>query len=130
MIDNLANKRAAFAYKEISKLNEQMLQNYRSLVRSFSAMILNNGYGLAIAFLYSKKDGNNQHKFLYQHIEEWLKKQNFLKDQSKDLMTNITESDNDYYRFLEAETLSLLEWLKRFTEGICTGKGAAKLENQ
>jgi len=119
---NLPNQRAAFAFKRVSELHGELLQKYRSLVRSFPAMILSNGYGLAIAFLYSKKKGKesqiqSEHGQLYKHINDWLTEQKFLSEDKKDLMKNIAESDKDTYRLLESETLALLEWLKRFAEG-------------
>lgn len=115
MRNNFANERAAFAFEKVSKfeINSESFQKYRSLVRSLPAMILNNGYGLAMAFLYSKKDSET----LYGHIGDWLKEQKILPNKNLNLMENIAESDKDTYRLLESETLALLEWLKRFTEG-------------
>jgi len=113
MNKSFANKRTAFAFKKVSNVAPNSFQQYRSLVRSVPATILNNGYGLAMASLYSK----NESKALYDHIEVWLKEQQMLPNKEKNLMSNIAESDKDTYRLLESETLALLEWLKRFAEG-------------
>ncbi len=116
MTENLANNRARFAFdmvKKVSEISGDALQKYRSLARSFPAMILSNGYGLAIAYLYSKS-GNQT---LYQHIETWLQQQNMLPNKEKGLMDNLAHADQSTYRLLESETLALLEWLKRFAEG-------------
>jgi len=115
MTKNVVNERAKFAFEKVSKLHGEALQKYRSHVRSLPAMILSNGFGLAMAFIYSKKET----KILYEHISTWLKKQDILRDmdKNKDLMGIIAESGIDTYRFLEAETLALLEWLKRLAEG-------------
>lgn len=113
MNKNFSNKRSEFAFKQVSEVDPNSFQKYRSLVRSLPATILTNGYGLAMASLYSKKESQT----LYNHIEVWLKGQQMLPNKDKDLMGNIAESDNDNYRLLESETLALLEWLKRFAEG-------------
>lgn len=112
MSKNIASKCSKFAFEQVSEVNGESFQKYRSLVRSLSATILTNGYGLAMAFLYSKKEG----KALYKHIETWLIQQGLL-DNGERLISYIAESDKDTYRLLESETLALLEWLKRFAEG-------------
>lgn len=113
MSKNFANERSLFAFKKVSEVDSKSFQKYRSLVRSLPATILNNGYGLAMASLYSKSENQT----LYNHIEVWLKGQHMLSNKDKNLMNTIAESDKDTYRLLESETLALLEWLKRFAEG-------------
>lgn len=116
MNKNFANKRSEVAFKQVSEVAPNSFQKYRSLVRSLPATILNSGYGLAMASLYSNYS-KNESKALYDHIEVWLKDQQMLPNNSQNLMENIAESDKDTYRLLESETLALLEWLKRFAEG-------------
>jgi len=113
MTKNVVNKRAEFAFRKVSELQDETLQKYRSHVRSLPAMILSNGFGLAMAFIYSKSD----YRIFYKHINEWFKEQKTPGFDGNDLMGIIAESGIDTYRFLEAETLALLEWLKRFAEG-------------
>lgn len=116
MTQNLESNRARFAFDEVKKVSEKSgnaLQKYRSLVRSFPAMILSNGYGLAVAYLYSK----DENKTLYRQIELWLKGQNMLPDKARGLMDSLAHADQSTYRLLESETFALLEWLKRFAEG-------------
>lgn len=116
MTKNVAIDRAQFAFKVISELSEDNLAKYRSLVRSFPAMILNNGLGMSLAYLYAKNN-SDEHSCLYGHIKRWMKRYNMPPD-NKDLITYLSESDDDdKYRMVETETLALLEWLKRFAEG-------------
>lgn len=122
MNKSFANERCAFAFQKVSDIKDaESLQKYRSLVRSLPAIILSNGYGLAMAYLYSNsingKGRNKAFDYLYGHIKIWLIKQRILLDNGKDLISNIADSDKDTYRLLESETLTLLEWLKRFAEG-------------
>lgn len=117
MNKSFANERSAFAFQKVSDIKDaESLQKYRSLVRSLPATILNNGYGLAMAYLYSKSKEQREARILYSHIEFWLKEQNMLPN-DENLMGNIAKSDKDTYRMLESETFALLEWLKRFAEG-------------
>lgn len=115
MVENLSETRAKYAFDEVSKLKGQLLEKYSSLVRSFPAMILTNGFGLAISFLCLKNE-KNEKKVLHEHIQCWLRKQDLLLKEDE-LMKKIVNSDSDTYRMLETETLALLEWLKRFAEG-------------
>lgn len=125
MPELLENRRAAFAFeqvgqivpKENSEKEKERSKEYRSLVRSFPAMILSNGYATAMAFLYSKKSEKNAHATLYQQILDWLKQQGLLTEDSSDFMRYLVEQDHNNYRMLTNETLALLAWLKRFAEG-------------
>lgn len=119
--------RAEYAYEKVSNLSEKTKQ-YLSLVRSFPIMIHNNGYAAAIAFLYSKKKGNNEYNMLYTHILEWLRDKKII-DNGSDLMQVITKSSNEEYRRLSNETISLLIWLKRFAEGMISDGSESSTNN-
>lgn len=117
MSKHLANERAKFAFDKVSDMRKNSTKDfptYRSLVRSLPAMILSNGYGAAMAFLYSK-EGDRK---LYDHLFEWLKEQELCPQKQNSLMEYISCSNQDIYRLLESETMALLEWLKRFAEGM------------
>lgn len=122
----LDNERAAFAYCKVAEFvrkgengsKQKLSEEYRSLVRSFPAMILSNGYGTAMAFLYSKKDGTNAYGRLYYQIQSWLSQQKMFPDEKgQGIMEYIVYQKRDAYRMLANETLALLVWLKRFAEG-------------
>ncbi|GGE35332.1 hypothetical protein GCM10011391_12560 [Pullulanibacillus camelliae] len=120
MRKQLANERARFAFKEVSGLKKNLkkeFSRYRSLVRSFPAMILTNGYGSAMAFLFSKQKTSSE-GLLYIQLSKWLNERSLFKSHKEDLMEYITEQSQDVYRQLTSETLALLEWLKRFAEGM------------
>lgn len=118
MDKNLANERARFAFDSVSevKASSKDFSKYRSLVRTFPPMILRNGYGAAITFLSTST--KNENRELYLHISKWLNEQDLLPDDEENLMKYISQNGQDTYRLFESETMALLEWLKRFAEGM------------
>jgi len=104
-------------YREKGKKEYESLENYKSLVRGFSSMILLNGLGQALAFLRAKgkDDWNNHHNLLYQHINLWLRK-HLREGESFDILGKIREEDSYKYRLYTKETLAFLVWLKKFAE--------------
>lgn len=88
-------------------------------------MILTNGIGPTIAFIYSKKkkksaeENENAYDLIYEQIDDWTKK-NFSSSKEKELMSWITEQDSLLYRAYTREVLALFSWLKRFAEGMIT----------
>lgn len=110
--------RADFAYNKIAEVNgwqdSKKKSDYRSYVRGFASMILQNGFGQALAFLRSKgkEDLTDPHNILYKHINEWLSKG----DNDFDILEKIRTENSDKYRQYTKETLALLVWLRKFAE--------------
>jgi CRISPR-associated protein Cmr5 len=102
-------ERAEFAYKKIREVKNN--NNYKSLVRGFPTMILQNGLGQALAFLKAK--GEIHHLSLYNHINEWLGDH---ENNAFDILKEIISRDSFIYRLYTKETLLLLIWLKKFAE--------------
>lgn len=110
----IEQERALFAYNEIDEVERSGNKDYKSLVRGFASMILQNGLGQALAFLRAKGKSNqsDHHNILYRHINEWLKK-----DESNfDILNKIVNGQNEIYRLYTKETLAFLVWLKKFAE--------------
>ncbi|MCS7299879.1 MAG: type III-B CRISPR module-associated protein Cmr5 [Spirochaetia bacterium] len=99
-------------------------KDYKSLVRKIPQMIMSGGLGQSIAFLYSKKSGNEVHKLLYEQFEDYFKS-NIVAirlDQSNiELIQWIISLDSYGYSIATWELLSLVKWLKRFAEGMIEG---------
>jgi CRISPR-associated protein Cmr5 len=98
--------------------------DYKSLVKSFPAMILTNGIGQALAFLRAKgkygqpdeNKGKPQHRALYKHISLWVTKEIYDGQPTDQLMQEIIQGTSDKYRRATTETLAFVAWLKRFAE--------------
>ena len=122
----LEQGRAAFAFdaasqgKELSKSSE-----YKAYVKKMPMLIKTNGLGAAVSFAYSKGKGrtDNAWGLIYEQIYEWLKKDpKDLIDLSStnDLMKALINADSATYRATTVEVLALLNWMRRFAEGLIT----------
>jgi len=125
----IEQQRAEFAYSKIDEVkkinNEKKKKEYKSLVRNFASMILQNGLGQALAFLLAKREkkGDRQtvqddpHDLLFKHINEWLKTY-FNEGNNFNILQKICDRNTDSikYRLYTKETLNFLVWLKKFAE--------------
>ncbi|MCS7459006.1 type III-B CRISPR module-associated protein Cmr5 [Paenibacillus doosanensis] len=122
MQKQIENGRAAYAYEQVKqfceKNKDRTKKEYRSLVRSLPSMIQTNGYAAVIAFLYSKRLKNEPHRQVYQTIFNWLKQQEVLNNSDKELIEAVTKQTRDGYKRMTWESMSLLDWIKRFAEGM------------
>ena len=131
-IRNQDKLRATFSYKAVdSFVNNNSKENqkkYRAYIRSIPSMILNNGLGSTIAFIFSKNE-ENVYNSLGSDIYDWLnqRQNSYLinldkKEQSKEKLQELTNKiiclNSSEYRAVTNEILSLFNWLKRFAEGM------------
>lgn len=118
----LGQKRAEFAFGKVNAFKEKpKATEYKSLVKGFGSMIMNNGLGQSLAFLKAKK--KDHHLELYKNINEW-----FLSDNSPiriakdDLLQEIMLTDSNNYRYLTEEALLLINWFKKFVDAEIASK--------
>lgn len=108
--------RASFAYEKVQEISQKdCAGEYKSYVKKFPSYIQTNGLGAAIAFAYSKKN-KSAWKALYQHLQQWLKQQKFIDNQ--ELVEAVISWNSPKYRAATIETLALLNWMRRFAEGM------------
>ena len=121
----LAQRRAAYALEQINILKETRdYGNYVSYVKALPAAILMNGLGQASASLLAADD--NPHKILYAHLSTWLcgDMPEMPYQGATDLIQALVTHDQNLYLRAQAESLSLLEWLKKFASAFLEkGKG-------
>lgn len=118
-LKTLQQQRAKFAYDCVSEIKQQdnnkLKKEYKSLVRGFSSMILQNGLGQSLAFLKAK--GEQHHNKLYEHINLWLRNKFASNNRDFDVLLRIiNENASVEYRLYTKEALSFLTWLKKFVE--------------
>ncbi|MGB0931981.1 MAG: type III-B CRISPR module-associated protein Cmr5 [Chitinophagales bacterium] len=125
----LEQGRAAEAYKyavkgsELSKNSE-----YKAYVKKMPMYIKTNGLGAAMSFAFAKGSQSgipNRSKawgLIYSQIEDWLKNYWDLVDFDKEetMMANLVEIKSPEYRATTIEVLALLNWMRRFAEGLIT----------
>lgn len=116
----LGQKRAEFALEKVSKMAPEAKAKFKPFSAGAPSMILQNGFGQALAFWISK--GRNEHMDMFNIVRDWLSYEN------KDVRNNFVRRTESHQEFLQAiskmtqseyltaqkETLALLEWIKRF----------------
>ena len=122
MSRTLEQERAADALSKVRLLRKEMdhdrADKFASYVERLPASILNNGLGQALATLLAQAKGESEdpHYRLYEFIQDWL-----CRDEAQapyrlagDLMEAITGNSRLAYLRALAETLSWLNWMKKF----------------
>lgn len=101
-------KRAAFAYDRIQEVPADAQKSYAKFARDLPAMILKDGLGASLAFVKAKSVKKNGAKLLLQHLDAWLKQEDFL--------AWVIKQDSLVYRQKATEVLAYMSWIKRFVE--------------
>ena len=116
----LAQERAKFALNEV--LKSKSIDKLKPFTAGAPTMILQNGFGQAIAFWLSKKE--KKHLFIVNTIREWLNKNSFINfsvNNNEEFAKAITQLSQKEYLTAQNETLKLLEWIKRYASAFCEG---------
>jgi len=126
MKTTLAQQRAAFALDQLEKLKCRR-EDFKSFSAGLPSMILQNGFGQALAFLAAKAKSfefTDKHYAALKIILAWLVNRELLiQGNEKEQILQISTMTQRNYLRAQRETLAMLEWLKRyanaalFTEG-------------
>lgn len=111
----LGQKRAAFALEKILEISQK--DKFKPFSAGAPSMILQNGFGQALAFWISKGKGKNEseHMTMFNIVKEWLCQNNLAKGQNiSDFIGDIAGMEQSEYLTAQKETLALLEWVKRY----------------
>lgn len=128
---SLEQDRARYTWERISLVKsygKEVKGRYKSYVKSAGMLILTNGLGNSVAFFKSKfgtqpddklSPDDRAYKLLYDHIDNWCKKQLMVE---KDFLEWVVNDATSLQIFrITNEVLALLSWLKRFAESELTG---------
>jgi len=133
-------KRAAYALKKVkayldSLKSEKEKKEFKSFVAGLPAMILQNGFGLTMAFLLSKQKNaeTTKQKEAFNQIKEWVVKHSEItkhyftdingKNEDEYFLSNLNKLDQFQYRTIQQEALNLLEWIKRYAAAFVIDEG-------
>ena len=116
----LGQKRAEFALEKVTNIAQEAKEKFKPFSAGAPSMILQNGFGQALAFWIAK--GRNEHRSMFNIVKEWLSytnndvQNNFVPKTQSDqaffqAISGMTQSE---YLTAQKETLALLEWVKRF----------------
>lgn len=106
---------------------------YASRVRGLPAMVLQNGLGQALAYLLadSENDAAKPSRWLYGELQKWLCTSDAPTQpgrvfSSSDLMRAVITDDRDHYHRAQREALTLLAWMRKFTDAYLSDPDLAK----
>ncbi|WP_029521648.1 type III-B CRISPR module-associated protein Cmr5 [Persephonella sp. KM09-Lau-8] len=134
----LEQKRANYAFRMIQTvIDKDYEKEFSSLISKLPTLILTNGLGNTLSFLFSK--GKEYHLLTIAILTNWLFNESDLKVikgkfqdewfdnleklKDKENIANILnpivlEANTEEYIFATEETLRLLNWLRRFSEAM------------
>lgn len=125
MKTTIAQERSRFALHQLASIQERMddskKDEFAKLASSLPAMILQNGFGHALAFLLAKGSDKNEfqqndkHFQAFSTIGAWLKERGLLQSSEPNQMVKEISlmSQGNYLRCQE-ETLFYMEWVKKY----------------
>lgn len=111
-------ERARFALQRIQKLRDawkdkvKEQKEFNSHASAMPFMIRTNGLGQTAAF-YRRKGTDHVYYRLYELLGDWLAEPNCPFASKSDLLTAITQSDQDAYLAAQIEALLFLDWVKK-----------------
>lgn len=112
MKTTLAQQRAAFALDQLENLTCKRA-DFKSFAAGLPSIILQNGFGQALAFLAAK--GQDKHLAGLKIILAWLVERKFLPAaEPREQIRAISAMEQMQYLQAQKETLAMLEWLKRY----------------
>lgn len=120
--------RAKYAFDAVNGISKngskKLKESYKSVAKKLPVQIKTNGLGQTLAFVKSKgkkeqqKEKNGYDK-LYDQIGNWLQ----TKDAKRlvpqgELVERVIQLPSPAYRQVTVETLALLNWIRRFVDGL------------
>ncbi|MDD2234378.1 MAG: type III-B CRISPR module-associated protein Cmr5 [Desulfitobacteriaceae bacterium] len=123
----IENGRAQYAFETVRRFVEgniqrdNKLKEYRSYAKKLPAMIKVNGLGQTLAFCFAKGD---QYKVLYQQIYDWIKQkqpdllEEYHEKRNMEFVEIVVAMNSNDYRIISNEVLALLDWMRRFADGM------------
>ena len=119
-IRGIEQGRAKFAYDEVKAVadanDDAMKKKYKSGAKKLPVLIKTNGLGQTLAFIKKRDAGNEK---LYDMIGEWLGHKHLIElGENIDMVDVVISKPSNEYRRMTTETLALLNWVRRFVDGL------------
>ncbi|WP_373500894.1 type III-B CRISPR module-associated protein Cmr5 [Desulfococcus sp.] len=127
----LGQKRAAFALEEVLNNHCKSQKDFKTFCSGAPSVILQNGFGQALAFWFAKGkgDGEDKHQVILDIIQKWLcLKEGDIQNEfidackpTKAMVIALATMNQEAYLAAQKETLALLEWVKRYANALLKG---------
>lgn len=124
----LGQKRAAFALDKVLSNPFKDPNAFKTFCAGAPSVILQNGFGQALAFWYAKTKGNSGEKYrvLLDIIIKWLclnqgdVQNRFIPEctDTREMVLSLAKMNQESYLNAQQETLALLEWIKRYANAL------------
>jgi len=120
----IENGRARYAFTVVNEhLQERNIDSsdYKSYIKKLPAMIQVNGLGQTLAFCLAKK---KEYRAIYDQIEAWIREHHsglisrYDPDGRKTFIEILISMNSSDYRIVTTETMALLNWMRRFADGL------------
>lgn len=120
--------RATYAFNAVQGVSENLKKKYKTAAKKAPVLVKTNGLGQTLAFIKSKggkydqqkkKKIKNGYDILYEQIGIWLRSD--AANQSVpdgELVKEVIQLESHLYRQVTVETLALLNWVRRFVDGL------------
>jgi CRISPR-associated protein Cmr5 len=120
----IENGRASFAFESVKNAfedNQVNFESYRSYVKKMPSLIQVNGLGQALAFCYQKK---KEYRVIYDQLHTWIKERykQYFQEHNKEFVEVVIGLKSADYRVLTMEVLELLNWMRKFADGMAKPK--------
>lgn len=117
--------RAKYAFEAvngISQTNKKNLkESYKPAAKKLPVLIKTNGLGQTLAFI---KERNQGYDKLYDQIGNWLQTEDAKRLVPQgELVDQVIQLQSPVYRQVTVETLALLNWIRRFVDGLMKDVG-------
>ncbi|MGG3739069.1 type III-B CRISPR module-associated protein Cmr5 [Aeribacillus pallidus] len=117
---SIENGRASFAFESVKNAfqdNQVKFESYRSYVKKMPSLIQVNGLGQSLAFCYQK---GKEYRVIYDQLHTWLKEKysQYFKEHNKEFVEVVIGLKSADYRVLTMEVLALLNWMRKFADGM------------
>ena len=120
--------RATHAYKAVDNVEEKYKKKYKTAAKKAPVLVKTNGLGQTLAFIKSKggkydqtkkKIIKNGYDIFYEQIGEWLRSDAVNQSvPDGELVKEVIQLESHVYRQVTVETLALLNWIRRFVDGL------------
>ena len=109
--------RARYAFEAVNNVTgDRLKKEYKTAAKKLPVLIKTNGLGQSLAFI---KKRNNGYDRLYEQIGNWLQTKDTKQLVSTgELVEQVIELESPVYRQVTVETLALLNWIRRFVDGL------------
>lgn len=121
--------RATYAFNAVKDVNEKYKKKYKTAAKKAPVLVKTNGLGQTLAYIKSK-GGKYDHKekkiikngydIFYEQIGKWLCSDaaNHSVPDGDELVKEVIQLESHEYRQVTVETLALLNWMRRFVDGL------------